>query len=172
MSGVYISGYTGMLAHSWLFFLNEKKNTLGMITELKAMARKLKNPRKDELDDFAYFLRLMTMVKVGVWIFATAPMVGLRIYGLIFCACMYDTYYFILAYIPILILFIPAQNFCGHIYTHVHLTIAQSRMYFTLRLNRVTDSLRNVIVKLRRPASKKRCEEWFTVILERSWRPS
>ena len=61
--GIFINGFSGMIAHTLVFFQNEKKGTLTVVTDLRYMYRKLLDPTPDETVSFMKFLKLFPYIR-------------------------------------------------------------------------------------------------------------
>ena len=149
MSCVFISGYIGMILHSLVYFRGEKNKDLAMITNLKEMFQNLKNPTKQEIRNFVFFLKFISYIRVAVWIIVTFPLAFFRAVGAVVTAFHYNYLPFILMYVPFWLYFIPIINFCGNIYGYTHLFIAQSTAYFRIRMNRINKYLDDVLLLLK-----------------------
>lgn len=141
MSGFYVCGYPGIICHSMVFFINEGKNTLTLVTDLRRMASKLSKKSPDEAKRFAFFLKLMLYVREIGLVSVTIPMALFRGIGAAVTAYKFRSLLFAVMYFPVFVLFVVAQQYIVQTYVYLHLLIAQSTAYFKLRFNKVNGLL-------------------------------
>ena len=140
-SGIYVFGY-GMVALQGLTTLwAEREGKLTPISGLRTMYNKLGILSQEEYKQFTYFLRIMPYIRILGFIGITIPMVLIRVVGAVMTGYQFHGMIFILYYFPVLVVACVIIQYCVHIFTYVHLIIAQSTSYFKIRLNRVENNL-------------------------------
>ena len=144
-NGIYASGFLATIAHSIVILMNEKRGTLTPIVKLREMYSKLDDPSPQETSSFLYFLKIGLHVRELGIMTILIPMTGFRIVGVIITAYKWNSVGFLIAYIPVLVLFILLQPYPCQTHAFSHLLIAQSTTYFKLRLSRVEKILDKTI---------------------------
>ena len=154
MEGAFVLATAGITSQAVTIVINEGRAKLTLITDLKEMFHRLKNPSSSEVKHFTLFLKLMVYAREFGFFATWIPLVLFRVAGAIITAYNYNSIAFIIAYIPIFLVYTLVQQYCGQIYVYHHLIIAQSTMYFKLRLNRIRLSLQKIMINSRRKPGK------------------
>ena len=144
-NGIYALGVVGIMAHSLVIFVNEKKVKLGLITSLREMRGKLTNASVQEAASFAYYLKVMTHIREVALVSITVPMVIFKGIGAVITVYEFQAMRFLVPFLISLIVFGFTQQSTATIHGNTHLLIAQSTTYFKLRLRRVEIRLKELI---------------------------
>jgi hypothetical protein len=150
---LYLFGYSGMTVHLITIILDEKKGRLPMITDLKKMNDNLGVKTPKEQRNFIYYLKLLTQVRLIMFYGATIPMTSVTLLGVCLSARKFESWTFLLASIPLHILSVITTHMSVQVYAYIHLLIAQSTSYFMIRLNRIGNSIDDLVSR------KDRCFE-------------
>ena len=144
-NGIYALGVVGIMAHSVVIFVNEKRGTLGLITNLREMWGKLTNTSAEEAASFVYYLKIMTHLREVSLFSITLPMIVFKGVGAIITVYEFEAIEFLVPFLISLLVFGITQQNTATIHGNTHLLIAQSTTYFKLRLKRVQMGLKKVI---------------------------
>ena len=154
MEGAFVLAFAGITSQAVIVVINEGRDRLTLITDLKEMFYRLKNPSSKEVKHFTLFLKLMVYAREFAFLTSWIPLVFFRGVGAIITAYNYNSIAFIVAYLPIFLVYLVVQQYCSQIYVYHHLIIAQSTVYFKLRLNHIRSSLHNIVLNSRRKPGK------------------
>ena len=144
MSAVYFCGFTGMTLHQSITFINEKRGTLHVMTDLKKMFKKLRKPSPQECSSFGYFLNALIYTReLTLWT-VSVPMIVFRATGAVVTARQLNNYMFLAFMVPEFVVYIILMQYNVQIFAYVLLFIAQSTAYFKLRMNRSDKKLLKV----------------------------
>ena len=154
MEGAFVLAFSGITSQAVTNFINEERSRLTLITDLKEMLHRLKNPSPKELKYFALFLKLLVYVRELAFILTWIPLVFFRVVGAIRTAYSFNSIAFIVAYMPIFLAYTVVQQYCSQVYLYYHLISAQSTMYFKIRLDHMKLSLHNIVMDFRRQSGK------------------
>ena len=154
MEGAFVLAFAGITYQAVTIVTNEKRARLTLITDLKEMFYRLKNPSPKEVKHFTLFLKVMVYAREFGFLTTWIPLVLFRGAGAIISAYNYNSIAFIVAYLPIFLVYTVVQQYCCQIYVYHHVIIAQSTMYFKLRLSQIRLSLHNIVMNSRRKPGK------------------
>ena len=138
-----IVGYVIVITHTCTVLLNEKRGTLTPVTSLGRMFHKLPNPSTEETKTLTNILQMFIYIPY-LNILITCPAMLLRTVGAFTAVKSYGLTFFC-CYIPVWLMQCGFFIFGTHIFSVVHLLIAQSVAYLTLRLKRVDAFLLRVV---------------------------
>lgn len=142
---MYFSGYIGMVFHSLQFLRNEETASLFFLTDIKDMFRKLKNPSEREYNYFTYYLSILTKIREQAFVFLGIGLTSLYSVGALITAVHFNDLYFYIGIIPVVIVFTFLQQWCAQMLLYVLYLVAQSSVYFMLRLDRIDYQLRRLL---------------------------
>ena len=83
-----------------------------------------------------------------MFVIVLIPLAFLRAAGAVITAYKFGSVYFLIAYLPVFVMYLIVEEYCNKIWAYVHLLIAQSTTFFGLRLLRVERSLKEVTTTL------------------------
>ena len=143
-NGSFVVGYPLCITHMYTVLRNEKRGTLTPVTSLGRMFHKLPNLSTEETKTLTNILKLLAYIRYvnlvstcpGMFLRAVGAFAAVKSYGLIFLCC----------YIPVWLIQCVCLTFQSQIFSIVHLLIAQSVIYLTLRLKRVNALLMKVVL--------------------------
>lgn len=137
MSGFYAWGYLGIVSYVVVVLMNEARNTLNPFTDVKKMARKLKKPTLEEFKAFSLFLKVMLVIPVIGLISVTIPMALLRGLGAVMTAYKFKSIWFSALSVIDFFVFVVTQQYIVELFVFLFVLIAQTTVYFKLRLQRI-----------------------------------
>ena len=143
-NGAFVVGYPLCITHMYTVLLNEKRGTLTPVTNIGRMLHKLPNLSSEETKTLTSILKLLKYIPY-VNLLSTCPGMFLRAVGAFAAAKSYGLM-FLCCYIPVWLIQCACLTFQSQIFSIVHLLIAQSVTYLTLRLKRVNAFLLRVIL--------------------------
>ena len=144
LASMCLSGYGLVFVHVCVFSFFEWKAKLTPLTDLRDMFSRLNNPSQEEVKQFTFFLRIMPYIGLLSIFGITVPMTFLNVVGAVVTGYRFHGMMFVLYCSPLLVIFSVVLYFSGSIWLHVQLIIAQSTMYFKIRLNRVEKNLKEI----------------------------
>ena len=159
-NAVFIVGIPMVTTNICTLLLHEKRGTLTPVTSLTRMFDKLPNPSTEETKTLTSILKLFTYIPY-VNILTTCPLLLMRIVGA-FAAVKSYGLIFLLCYIPLWIIQCVCATLTAQTFSAVHLLIAQSVAYLTLRLKRLDAFLLRMILM----DPKQRCKCKFSSIVQ------
>ena len=144
-SAFYAFGYAMCVSHAFVYFRNEGNGTLTIVTNMKAMVRKISNPSSLEIRHLTFFLKAMRFIREVGFFVIVIPLIVIRAVGVADTAYRLNSWEFAIASFPIFVLFcISVQNAC-HIYEYTHLILAHLMTCVRLRLKRTDNNLLYVL---------------------------
>jgi len=149
LAGEYMCGLGLCFLHSCTFFFFEWKAKLTPLTDLRDMFSRLKNPSQEEVKQFTFLLRLVPYIGLLSFLAVALPMTSLNAVGAVVTGYRFHGMMFVLYCSPLLIIFSIIAHYSTTVWIHVHLIIAQSTMYFKIRLNRVDKKLKEIALNRR-----------------------
>jgi len=158
-SGLYIFGYVMIALHGLTTLWAEREGKLTPISGLRIMYKKLGILSQEEYKQFTYFLRIMPYIRIVSFIVVTIPLGLQRVVGAVMTGYRFHGMIFILYYLPVLVVACVLIQYCVHIFSYVHLIIAQSTSYFKIRLNRVDKKLKEFANQSLNPIRRQSVEE-------------
>ena len=145
--GIFVCGYLGIIAHALVFYANEGRGSLNIVTDIKELYSKLKDPTEEEQASFMKFLKLSVYIREMMFVIAFLPLGLIRSLAAVVTAYTFNSMWFSVGYLPVFIIYLWTGKYCYQLWAYVHIIIAQSTTYLRLRLRRVERSLKNVVSK-------------------------
>ena len=140
-AGMYLFAFVLFFSHGLIFSFFEWKAKLVPLTDLREMFSRLKNPSQEEVKQFTFFLRIVPYMPWIALFMASLPLGSLNVVAAVVTGFRFHGMMFVLYCSPLLAIFTVILYFNGLVWVFVHIIIAQSTMYFKIRLNRVENKM-------------------------------
>ena len=156
LHGCYSISLPGTAANFVVFFMNEGRGTLSVVTGMREGIKKLGNASTSEFKILTLYLTAMLYVRDFVRVCYITPMTVFMAIGAVITAIKFKSVSFGICYIPFWILFIFHQQYVVDLYAYLNIIIAQSTIMFKIRLTQVDHALRNTISVARSTSSDRK----------------